>query len=121
MAFSKASDYGYIAKHWHSTNGFVLGPIVDIYSPIPAVATVAVGGVLGKRELCYYTYFYIMTRPLGTNQTELVVRSFGSEVLDGREPGIHGGWAGHWRRVPPVRREEENVLAEISARLPSYK
>jgi hypothetical protein len=35
-------------------------------------------------------------------------------VVDGKEPGVHGGWALNFKKIPPNRLEEENVLNAIA-------
>jgi hypothetical protein len=65
----------------------------------------------------YVADFLIVVMPLGSNQTHIAVRTISSEVIDGREAGIHTEWANRYRRVPPVRQEEENVLSAISEEL----
>ena len=63
----------------------------------------------------YRASFYVETTPAGTNHTKVTVYTIGSRVLDGQEPGVHGGWANHYRDIPPLRQEEENILAQIAA------
>jgi len=67
----------------------------------------------------YIADFQITLKPLNSNQTKIIVQTLYSEVLDGKEPGVHTEWANHYRSVPPVRQEEENVLAAIEKALES--
>lgn len=62
----------------------------------------------------YIADFLIVVTPLDSNQTQIAVRTISSEIIDGKEAGIHTEWANHYRKVPPVRPEEENVLDAIS-------
>lgn len=99
-----------IAPNWHPTNGFQLqplqGPITNV--PLDRAQT---------KWVPYVAFFYISTAPVNTNQTKVTVRTVLSKVIDGKEPGIHGPWAYHYRKVPPVRSEEESVLAAIADEL----
>ena len=53
-------------------------------------------------------------KTLDTDRTKVTVRTISSEVIDGKEIfNVHGGTANHYRTVPPVRQEEENVLMAI--------
>ncbi len=71
----------------------------------------------GTVELPYRAYFYIGLTSTGTNATMVTVRTIQAEVIDGKEPGVHEGWAMHFRKIPPVRQEEENILEAITAEL----
>lgn len=79
-------------------------------------AQFCLGRVDGPR-VPYAACFHITTVSAGTNQTKVVVRTIVSEVVDGKEPGVHAQWAFHYRKVPPVRQEEENVIAALSGKL----
>jgi hypothetical protein len=62
----------------------------------------------------YIACFNITTRSLDGSNTTVTVRTEFAQVIDGKEVGVHGGWADHGRDVPPVKAEEENVLNAIS-------
>ena len=117
MSLYDAIGQDYLALDWHPTNGFVLEPVVIVSGSITNIAV----GTLIKRRLPYIAYFHIVAVPNDTNGTTVTVRTVLAEVIDGREPGIHGGWANHHRKVPPIRQEEENVLAAIAKELSSIK
>ena len=112
MALYKASDEAYLVPGWHPTNGFVLSPL----SVLGNIANVPLDRN-GKNWVPYVAYFYIVATPMATNQTTVTVRTIIAEVIDGTEFGWHGGTALHHRKVPPIRREEENVLARIETEL----
>jgi len=100
MLLGPAVGSGELVRGWHPTNGFVLFPGT------------------GTR---YYAYFYIVTAPLATNQTRVTVRTIEADVVDGKEPGVHGGWALHFKTIRPDQHEEENVMAAIDKELNSTR
>ena len=100
MLLSAAVGSGDLVRGWHPTNGFLLQPGTG--SP-------------------YQGYFHIVAAPVATNQTQVTVQTILAEALAGKEPGVHGGWAFHFRKIPPVPQEEEDVLAAIAAELDSEK
>jgi hypothetical protein len=112
MILEPASDVPGLVPGFKEKTGFVLesmsatGSITNIPLTSP-----------GTTPVPYVAYFYIRTTQLGTNKSGVTVRTIRSEVIDGQEPGVHGGWANHYRKVPPVRQEEENVLAMITSAL----
>ena len=111
MKLDNAVGRQYLAPRWHPTNGFVLFPLMA-----SSITNVPLGRVDGPR-VPYAACFHIITVPAGTNLTKVVVRTIVSEVIDGKEPGVHAQWAFHYRKVPPVRQEEENVIAALSGKL----
>ena len=89
------------------TNGFVLTPVEGPVALIPLTG--------GRPKLVPYSaYFNIVTKSLDNTTTAVTVRTFSSEVMDGKESPIQGGWVNHYRDVPPVKAEEENILSAIS-------
>jgi len=97
----------FLGPNWHVTNGFVLFPLSG---PITNVPLRGHTNVLAPYTAC----FNIITRPVDSSHTEVLVRTIFAKVRDGKEIGVHGGWANHERDVPPVKAEEENVLTTIS-------
>ena len=65
----------------------------------------------------YFAEFHIDVKPLDNNQTKVTVRSIRPRVIDGKEVGWHFGPSVHYRNVPPLRQEEEKVLAAIAEEL----
>ena len=96
---------------WQLTNGFILFSFHDPVAYVPVLS------VFGKRQLPYISYFHIAVTPQNSNKTHIVVRTVFSEVIYGKEIGVHGGWANHYRKVAPVRREEDHVIEAISEQL----
>jgi hypothetical protein len=96
MMLSEAAGHDYLAHGWHPTNGYLLQP--------------------GTGSL-YQGYFHIVVTPVTTNQTKVIVRTIKAEAVDGKEPGLHGGWAFHFREIHPVPQEETNILVAIAAQL----
>ena len=94
------------SSEWYATNGFVL-------SPSEPIANVPLHGGSIK-VVPYIAYFNITTRPVTPSNTMVTIRTFLPKVVDGEEPGIHGGWARHERDVLPIKAEEENVLNAVS-------
>jgi len=108
MFLIQAADFD-LVQGWHSTNGFVLEPV-----GVPASITNVPLDRLGKQRVPYVAYFHVEITVLDTDQTKVTVRTISSEVIDGKEIfSVHGGTANHYRTVPPVRQEEENVLMAI--------
>ena len=104
------SDFD-LVPGWHSTNGFVLYTFHESFTKVPMRRS-------GGKSLPYIAYFHIDLTPLATNQTKVTVRTILSEVIDGRETlNLHGGEANHYRKVPPVRQEEERVVTAIAEAL----
>jgi hypothetical protein len=71
----------------------------------------------GKKTLPYFAQFHITAEPVGTDRCKIAVRTLSSWVSEGKEIGIHGGWAGHAVHVPPVLQEETNILLQIAREL----
>ena len=111
------SDWDYLVRGWHPTNGFVLAPLLSASGSITNISI----DRAGKKRVPYVGYFHILVAPVTTNRTIVTVRTVRSEVIDGREPSVHGGWANHYRKVPPIRQEEENVLLAIAEELSHAK
>ena len=99
-----------MAPGWHPTNGFQLFPLRGPVTNVPLTRSHGVA-------VPYRPYFYIGLTSIGSNQTRVNVRTLLAEVDDGKEPGIHGGWAVRTRKVKPVRQEEQNVLDAIAVEL----
>jgi len=70
-------------------------------------------GPFGQRTLPYVAWFHIVITPLGTNETEVKVRTVVAKVLAGVALG-HGGMTKGTIEIPPVRAEEEAVMATIA-------
>ncbi len=92
---------------------FTLEPTLSVDG---AITTIPVRGARST-TLPYVAYFSICCAATGNDHSKVTVRTTRSEVIDGKEPGLHGGWANHYRKVPPVQREEDNVLGAIGAAL----
>ena len=100
----------WMAANWHPTNGFLLLPTTSTIGTVPTV------GFLGRRHLPYLATFHITFRSLSTNETTVGVRTVVAKVVDGITLG-HAGTTGNTVVVPPVRQEEEKVLAAIADEL----
>ena len=100
MLLSQAVGSGELIRGWHPTNGFVLEP--------------------GTGSL-YRGCFHVVVTPAATNETQVVVRTLWAEAVDGREPGVHGGWAFHFRKIPPDPQQERNVLWAVAEQLDKRK
>lgn len=100
MLLGQAAGHDFLARGWHPTNGFLLQP--GIFSP-------------------YRAYFHIVVVPLASNLTQVTVRTIKAEAVSGREPGVHGGWAFHFKTIRPIPEEEEKVEAAIAAELTMHK
>jgi len=107
MLLSPAADEAYLVSNWHPTNGFVLFPLMGPIADIPLIGR-------PTKVVPYRPYFYIVTSAVDVSHTKVVVRTILANVIDGKEFGIHGGWANHERDVPPVQAEEDNLLEAIS-------
>jgi hypothetical protein len=75
----------------------------------------------GKKMVAYYAEFELTVEPAGTNSCKVTVTTISASVPDGKEIGIHGGWAVHSRKVPPILTEETNVLSRIERQLHSMQ
>jgi hypothetical protein len=95
-----------------TTNRFELIPGLESLSMVP---------LDNGKSLPYEASFYITIAPVSSNRTTVIVRTTSCSLLDGQEPGIHGGWANHYRTVEPIQQEEDNVLAAISKELSKPK
>ena len=73
--------------------------------------------VKGKKTLPYFAAFHISVESAGSNQCRLGVRTLSSWVHNGKEIGIHGGWAHHAMDVAPLLQEETNLLFQIAREL----
>ena len=111
------SDWDYLVRGWHPTNGFVLAPLLSASGSITNIPI----DPAGNKRVPYVGYFHILVAPVATNRTMVSVRTVLSEVIDGRELSVHGGWANHYRKVPPIRQDEENVLLAIAEELSRAK
>jgi len=109
MQLYQASEEAYLIPGWHPTNGFILFPLGNVGGSITNVPL----DRPGEPQVPYVASFYIVTSSLEPKQTKVTVRTIVSEVIDGKELGIHGGEANHHRKVAPVRQEEQNVLSAI--------
>jgi len=106
----RAAESAYLVPGWHATNGLVL------FSIDQTITNIQLNDPAGT-WVPYVAYFHIELQPAGSGITRVTVRTIKSDVIDGKEPGIHGGWADHHRAVPPVRQEEENILRRICDQL----
>ena len=100
MLLGQAVGSDYLAKGWHPTNGFLLLP-----------------GIFSS----YHAFFHVVVVPLAANQTKVLVRTVCAQAVDGKEPGVHGGWAFHFKEITPDPVEEQNVLAAIANELNAEK
>jgi hypothetical protein len=107
MMLCPAAEQSYLVPNWHPTNGFVLFPLMGPIASVP---------LQGRAQLSvpYTAYFYLTTTPVDSSHTSVSVRTILAKVTDGKEVGVHGGWANHERNVPPVKAEEDNVLIAVS-------
>jgi len=104
----KKSEWDYLVKDWHPTNGFILFPLIG------PITNVAVKGLIGTKNLPYVPYFHITVWPVSTNKSKVIIRTVLAKVVDGKELGIHTTWANHYRVVSPILQEETNVLKAIA-------
>jgi hypothetical protein len=74
-----------------------------------------------KAMVPYTAQFLITAEPLASNQSMLRVSTISASVPDGREMGVHGGWAVHMKHIPPVLEQETNVLRRIGQQLASIQ
>ena len=58
---------------------------------------------------------------VASNQCQIGIKTISSWVHDGKEIGIHGGWASHPKNVAPLREAETNVLVRIASQLHSMR
>jgi hypothetical protein len=100
----------WMAADWHPTNGFLLVPTVSSLGVVPMKT------ILGRRSLEYIAAFHIVVKPLGKGETQVTVKTVTSKVIAGLAVS-HGGITGNTIQIPPVRREEENILCAIAAEL----
>jgi hypothetical protein len=73
--------------------------------------------VRGNKTLPYFAQFNITLHEAGSNVCKISVVTVSSRVRDGKEPGVHGGWAWHNVHVSPLPSEETNVLDRIDKQL----
>lgn len=99
---------------WHVTNGFLLIPTTE---PVSFVS-LKKGG---ETDVPYFGTFHIAINSMGTNLTKVTVTTIRAKVIIGKTVNVHGGWANRYREIPPVRREEENVLNAIASKLADEK
>ncbi len=114
LMLTDAIGSDWMAPNWHPTNGFLLIPTTS------TIGTVPTAGVLGRRQLPYLATFHVTVRPVATNQMLVAVRTVTAKVVDGITLG-HAGTTGNTVAVPPVRQQEEKVLAAIADELTSQK
>jgi len=105
MMLSDASSYP--GPNGLYSNGLALAPVDGSITNMPLA-----GGT--PKSVPYTACFNITTKSLDNTKTAVTVRTFLSKVIDGKESPIQGGWVNHYRDVPPVKAEEENVLNAIS-------
>jgi hypothetical protein len=72
---------------------------------------------VGKKSLPYFAQFEMFVTPIKTNRCAVFVTTVSCYVRDGKEIGVHGGWAWHAKRIPPLQSEETNLLVEIGKAL----
>jgi hypothetical protein len=107
MDLSPAAQFSYLVPNWHPTNGFVLFPLIGPITNVPLSGQ-------PPASVPYKACFNIATTSMNGSNTSVTVRTIYAKVIDGKEVGVHGGWANHERDVPPVKAEEENVLNAVS-------
>lgn len=114
MKLYSATEQSYLVPNWHPTNGFVLFPLIGPIANVP---------LRGRTQISvpYRACFNITTKAIDSTNTSVTVRTIFAKVIDGKEIGVHGGWANHERDVPPVKAEEENVLVAISNSVAALK
>jgi hypothetical protein len=71
----------------------------------------------GKRVLPYFAQFDLRVQEVSSNQSRVCVTTTSAWVRDGKEIGIHGGWAWHTKAVPPIHQEETNIVLRVQAQL----
>lgn len=99
--------YDPVAQRWSetpATNEWHLYP-VDV--PLTEVKK-------GKKLIPYFAQFDIIARQIASNQCTVTIRTMSAWIPDGKELGLHGGWAGHSKHVPPIMEEETNLLSQIA-------
>jgi hypothetical protein len=74
-----------------------------------------------KAMVPYSARFLITAEQLVTNQVVVTVTTSSASIPDGREIGLHGGWAVHMKHIAPVPEQETNVLSRIQSQLRSIQ
>jgi hypothetical protein len=85
----------------------------ELWSALVPLASVT----KGKKIVPYFAHFDIRLDPTGTNQCKATVTTISAHIQDGKEIGIHGGWAWRAKNAPPIPQEEKNVLLRIESQL----
>lgn len=85
----------------------------ELYSNLLPLGVITKGG----KSLPYFAHFEIRLDQETTNRCKVTVRTISSFVHNGKEIGVHGGWAWGAKNVAPVLQEETNVLARIDSQL----
>lgn len=98
------SDFG---TNRFSSNGLTLFPLMGPITNVPLSGGQPV-------SVPYYATFHLTTEKMDLSHTKFCVLTLRASVDDGKEPGVHGGWANHRRDVPPVRSEEESIISAVS-------
>ena len=75
----------------------------------------------GSKMLPYFAQFDITLNQVFTNQCKITITTISDWVPYGKEIGIHGGWVGSTKHIPPVLAEETNVLLEIETHLQAVR
>jgi hypothetical protein len=70
-----------------------------------------------KSTVPYYADFLITAEQHATNRCRITVATTSAQIPDGREIGIHGGWAVHMKDIAPILEEETNVLSRFERQL----
>jgi hypothetical protein len=112
MALFSAQTDGFIPG-WHKTNGWILFPLNGPMAVTQWKNT--------DKMVPHIGTFHIALQSLASNPTAVFVRTIDSRVINGKEIGVHGGWANHEVDVPPALSEETNVLMAIANALGAQK
>ncbi len=112
--FQLPLEYDTAHDRWSNrpaTNEWILDPGHLPLSVIP----------VGKKTAPYYARFIIKVSPAVTNSCKVTVTTILASIPNGKEIGIHGGWAVHMKDIRPVREEETNVLLRVESQLHSIQ
>jgi hypothetical protein len=106
MKLEPAAQNNYMPSNFPNAGGFILWPLMGPTTNIP---------LRGGKPITvpYSPVFHITTQEFGNQRSKVKVQTVSSEVTDGKEPGVHGGWANHVRAVKPVKAEEEAVIEHL--------
>jgi hypothetical protein len=110
VLFTSPIGEDWMAPNWHPTNGYLLQNTGDPLAKVP------MEGLFGRRNLRYRADFHVTIVRQTNNETVVNVRTVYARVLDGISL-THSGFGPGFIQVPPIRREEENVLSAIQKEL----